>query len=114
MTLEPECNVNKTVGKEIQELNQRLEQLYKRVYFFIKTLKKKGVVSEAEIDLTIHEEIAENWQHLCDKCSSSFAVCSCKSGNLKFSQDIFSDLTGALADKVIECSSFIPKTEEGG
>jgi hypothetical protein len=94
-----------------QEFSKHFGQLHDRLLFLTKTLIKKGVLTEADITLTAHEEIAGSWPHLCEKCKNLYP--ECKSEKIKFSTDVFSDLQAALADKVVECSGFeqIPAEE---
>ncbi len=104
-----------------QEFHQSIGRLNDQLLFLTKALIKKNILTEAEITLTAHEMIAEQWSHLCDNCVHDFAVCGVNAEGVsteqkqfkpKFSKEIFPDLTGALADKVIKCEKYEKKVEE--
>jgi hypothetical protein len=98
-----------------QEFQQHHGKLNDRLVFLTKALIKKGVITEAEINLVAHEMIAEGWVHLCEKCVHDFAQCKVSPWEInkepKRAIDIFPDLTDALADKVIQCDKYEEKVE---
>jgi len=99
-----------------QEFNQMFGGLNDQLVYLTKTLTSKNIVTEAEVNLTAHEIIAGQWPHLCETCIHDFAVCEAE--KVKFAKEIFTDLTGKLADKVIQCEkkesqNVITKEERG-
>lgn len=74
------------------------------------TLLRMNLITKEQLEGMHHILVAEKWPHLCDECINTFPECK---GKPKFSIEIFSDLTGALANKVIECQSFTRPPKEG-
>jgi hypothetical protein len=90
--------------------NQIYGKLNDQFLFLTKTLIKKNIITEAEINLTAHEIIAGQWPHLCEACTHDFLICEAE--KVKFAKEIFTDLTGKLADKVIQCEKFEKKESQ--
>lgn len=91
------------------ECQMKHGQLNDRLVFLVKTLVKKGLVTEEEINVTAHEIQAESWPNLCGTCGATFPECG---ANPKRAADFFNDLPDALAGKVVQCGKFTEKKEE--
>lgn len=105
--------------KEVQATFLSLHQYAKEVgaietdlIVLRETLIRLNILTQEQLDNIHHILVAERWLHLCDDCINKLPECK---GEPKFGIDIFPELTGALADKVVECNQFTrpPMAKEG-
>lgn len=76
-------------------------------------LIKKGIMTKEFLTITEHELIAATWPNLCGECVHSLRQAisvRCLFGNYKlaaiFANEVFADLEGSFAYKVIKCGVF--------
>lgn len=101
------------VYSQFLTLNQywkEVGQIDSSLVVLTETLLRMKIVNKEQLESMHHILVAEKWPHLCDECINTFPDCK---GKPKFSIDTFADLTGKLADKVIECKSFARPPKEG-
>lgn len=91
-------------------LTEKVEPPMKRLTNAMELLIEKGIITEKDIEHHEHVKVARAMIHLCNSCEKVFAECGAE--KIKFSIDIFPDLTGELADKVVECDGFAQKKKE--
>ena len=91
--------------------NQAIMELHNQLLFLRETLLQKRIITQEEINKTVHIVVAKLWPHLCQDCIHDFAVCEVE--KIKFAIEIFPDLIDELADKVIECNKFERPKQEG-
>lgn len=90
------------VHAQISQLEARIGALVAAV----DALVEKGVITVEDILHALHVIQAKGWPHKCTDCQHEIA--SCPKTDAKFSLDVYKDLTGELADKVISCSAWVP------
>lgn len=124
-TVKEEYKANKVIEKwisymrhpasrgEISETcvhRNEFSNLNNEMYFLVETLIRHNVISSEQIEKTKHILIAEKMPNICNDCMFIFAECE---GMPQFSGEVFKDLEGTLADKVIVCNKFEgPKQED--